>query len=273
MPSLFPYNQISKIPTRILDSIQPLLTSKMEELNNLTTKLENWLLSLSPNSNCNDTDIVQLKSILKNIETVIDQLQSILQFVPIISSTFKFLINFATTSANIQLLIPFAPGVPTGPGVQILNAFTDVITISSTCINVLASSIDLINVFLEKTFKVTDETNYAISNVCNSQVNTGSPDTTLLSENITLVGLERLYPSDFYKKVNVSDEDLQQRFDAIQELIINQIDVISNLNESPSKVLYGSGVPASNIGQIGDYYIDTTDQTTYGPKTTSDSWL
>jgi hypothetical protein len=183
------------------------------------------------------------------------------------------LINFATTSANIQLAIPTVPGVPAGPLSQLLNAFVDLITISSTCINVLANNIDLINVFLEKTFNITSQTTYAISNVCGGVIDTGSPDITLLSENITLSRLERLYPSDFYRKVNVSDDDLQQRFDAIQELIVNQIDVISNLNEAPSKVLYGSGAPAVSIGQTGDYYIDTINQTVYGPKSDSDSWL
>jgi hypothetical protein len=273
MSTLFPYNQISKIPTRVLDSIQPLITSKIEELNDLIAKLESALLSLSPNSSCDDAEILQLKTLLRNVETVINQLQSIFQFVPVISNTFRFLINFATTSANIQLAIPTVPGVPAGPLTQTLNSFVDLITISSTCINALANNIDLINVFLEKTFNITNQTSYAVSNVCGGAIDTSSPDITLLSENITLTRLERLYPSNFYRKVNVSDEDLQQRFDAIQELIINQINVISNLNEAPSKVLYGAGVPASSIGQPGDYYIDTIDQTVYGPKSDSSNWL
>jgi hypothetical protein len=273
MASLFPYNQISQIPTRILDSIQPLINEKTEELNKLTTDLQNSLLSISPNSNCNDSDILQLKALLRNLQTVIDQIQSIFQFVPIISGTLRFLINFATTSANAQLLIPMTPGVPNGPLIQFLNTFLDIITISSACINVLASSIEIAAGFLEKIFNITAQTNSTISNICGGNISTNSPDTTLLTDNITLTGLEKLYPSDFYKKVNVSDEDLQRRFDAIQELILNQIDVVANLNEAPSRVLYGSGVPTSIIGQIGDYYIDTTDQTVYGPKTNSDSWL
>ena len=264
MASLFPYNQISQIPTRILDSIQPLINEKTEELNKLTTDLQNSLLSISPNSNCDDADILQLKTLLRNLQTVIDQIQSIFQFVPIISGALRFLINFATTSANAQLLIPMTPGVPNGPLVQFLNTFLDIITISSACINVLTSSIEIVVGFIEKTLDVITQTDYVISNTCGNGIATSSPDTTLLSE---------VYPSDFYKKVNVSDEDLQQRFDVIQDLIVNEIDVVANLNEAPSRVLYGSGIPTSNIGQIGDYYIDTTDQTVYGPKTDSSSWL
>ena len=131
----------------------------------------------------------------------------------------------------------------------------------------------MIDVFLDKTSKVTAQTGRTINDICNGAVNTNSPDTTLLSENTTLTILEQAYPSDFYRKVNVSDEDLQQRFNFIQDSILKQIDVISSLNEAPSKVLYGSGVPTSDIGQLGDYYIDTTDQTIYGPKTDSSSWL
>ena len=273
MASLFPYNQISQIPARILDSVQPLINEKTEELNKLTTDLQNSLLSISPNSNCDDADILQLKTLLRNLQTVIDQIQSIFQFVPIISGALRFLINFATTSANAQLLIPMTPGVPNGPLVQFLNTFLDIITISSACINVLTSSIEIVVGFIEKTLDVITQTDYVISNTCGNGIATSSPDTTLLSENITLVRLEQVYPSDFYKKVNVSDEDLQQRFDVIQDLIVNEIDVVANLNEAPSRVLYGSGIPTSNIGQIGDYYIDTTDQTVYGPKTDSSSWL
>lgn len=273
MASLFPYNQISQIPTRILDSIQSLINEKTEELNKITTKLENTLLSTSPNANCDDVDILQLKTLLRNLQTVIDQIQSIFQFIPIISGSLRFLINFATTAANVQLAIPMVPGVPNGPLVQILNTFVDVITISSSCITVLANIIEILTGYLEKTIIVTAQTDNAISNICGGSVSTDSADTTLLTENVTLAALERIYPSDFYKKINVSDEDLQQRFDAIQDLIVNQIDVVANLNEAPSRVLYGSGAPANNIGQIGDYYIDTADQTIYGPKTNSDNWL
>jgi hypothetical protein len=65
---------------------------------------------------------------------------------------------------------------------------------------------------------------------------------------------------------------LQDRIDTIQTLLDEQLNVMSNLQEAPSKVLLGTGTPSLDLGKIGDYYIDTDTQTVYGPKPTINSW-
>jgi hypothetical protein len=38
------------------------------------------------------------------------------------------------------------------------------------------------------------------------------------------------------------------------------------LQEAPSKVYQDNGLPAADLGKIGDYYIDLSTSTVYGPK-------
>ena len=50
-------------------------------------------------------------------------------------------------------------------------------------------------------------------------------------------------------------------------MVTEQLNVLQNLKEAPSKVLSGIQTPITDIGDIGDYYIDTDSQLIYGPKT------
>jgi len=79
-------------------------------------------------------------------------------------------------------------------------------------------------------------------------------------------------PSEFYQTKNVSDSDLQQRSDAIQELITQQENLLSSLQEAPSQVYKDAGPPASNLGKLGDFYVDTKDNIPYGPKKSNTNW-
>ena len=54
---------------------------------------------------------------------------------------------------------------------------------------------------------------------------------------------------------------------AIPVLLICNLSVIENLNEAPSGVILSTVAPIESDGQEGDYYINTTTQTIYGPKT------
>lgn len=268
MATIAPYNQIPKIPTKILDSLFPILKSKISLLEETTTDLQNSLLSLSANASCDDAEILNLKAKLAELQNIINQIEQIFEFLPQITGSFRFLIRLGYVISGIQIIIPAVPGVPQGPINQILTSMAELIQISESCIQYLIGVVNTINISLNKTSNLIANANNTIDSICNSN-NVG---TTNLDISIQLQDLEQQYPSDFYRTINVSDEDLLQRFQAIQTLIINEIDIITNLNEAPSKVLYGTGIPTSNIGQPGDYYINTENQTVYGPKVDSVSW-
>lgn len=81
-----------------------------------------------------------------------------------------------------------------------------------------------------------------------------------------------LLPSEFYRNVNVSNVDLDQRSDAIQQLIEQQQNLLTSLLESPSQVYKQNGPPPNDLGKAGDFYIDTQNNVPYGPKPSDTIW-
>lgn len=79
-------------------------------------------------------------------------------------------------------------------------------------------------------------------------------------------------PTEFYTELNVSDEDLEFRSDTIELLLQQQQNLLTSLLEAPSKVIQGSGQPLDSIGKAGDYYVDVSTNTVYGPKISINSW-
>jgi hypothetical protein len=82
-------------------------------------------------------------------------------------------------------------------------------------------------------------------------------------------------PTEFYNEYNVADSDLIDRAAAIQSLN-EQLTTIEELQksllEAPSKVIRKSGIPSPTDGKLGDYYINTDDDSIFGPKLSNDSW-
>ena len=70
----------------------------------------------------------------------------------------------------------------------------------------------------------------------------------------------------------MSESDLQQRSDTIQELISQQEDLLTSLQEAPSQVYKDNGPPASDLGKIGDFYVDIQNNIPYGPKKSDTDW-
>ena len=78
--------------------------------------------------------------------------------------------------------------------------------------------------------------------------------------------------SEFYRDVNVSEFDLNQRSDVIEQLVEQQRDLETSLQEAPSQVYKQAGTPSAELGKIGDYYVDTETNTVYGPKKSNTDW-
>ena len=107
-----------------------------------------------------------------------------------------------------------------------------------------------------------------LSSACNGDV----PVITMASIAIDINPYNHLFPSDFYRDINVSEQDLLDRATTIQTLITRQLDVLSNLREAPSTVFQQTGRPTADIGKLGDYYIDTENLIFYGPKLSDTEW-
>ena len=117
-----------------------------------------------------------------------------------------------------------------------------------------------------------------IGSICNNESFTVTSEVASIINNASSIigndtsNINDQYPTEFYTNINVSDDDINLRFNTISELLENQLDVMTNLVEAPSKVYQASGVPENNLGKLGDYYINLDNQSIYGPKAQADDW-
>ena len=81
-----------------------------------------------------------------------------------------------------------------------------------------------------------------------------------------------LIPTEFYNESNVSEDDLTQRSNSIEQLVDQQRNLLTSLQEAPSQVYRGNGNPLPNLGKIGDYYLNTSNNVSYGPKISDNDW-
>jgi hypothetical protein len=270
MATLFPFNIISSAPTKILKQFLTPVNKQINQVDSLVTDLNSYVSSLSKNASCDDIEIITLKNKLKILLASVESLQQIANVFPQISTALRTLNTAALVVGAAQLAIPSAPGVPQGPIGQSIAAAADAVSSIKACILILQNLIEDINDLLQEVAEAVTDAEDAIANTCKTNDNTAGAGLTI--NPVTLDTLEEQYFSEFYRSVNVSDEDLQQRLNTIQDLVDEQLSIRLNLNEAPSRVLTGLGAPAPTLGQPGDYYIDERTQTVFGPKISIDTW-
>lgn len=276
MATLFPFNQTAKLPGIVINQITPIVTKQLEKFNSITSKIEQRLESFSKNVKCNDAEILDLKNKLNQLKTILDNLNRIQQQLQPLANKLQSVSRTANTIGGILLAIPAVVGVPEGPKGQTIQTIADLVAGILSVLNVLNVLLKIINKVIPKALNIINRADQLINSLCN---NTNSGNTALqatdindseLSANVLSVNGE--YPSQFYQTVNVSNSDIEHRVDSINKLIDDGLNVLTNLKEAPSKIFYNVGKPASDLGFVGDYYIDTDTQTVYGPKTTINSW-
>ena len=276
MATLFPFNQTAKLPGIVINQITPIVTKQLEKFNSITSKIEQRLESFSKNVKCNDVEILDLKNKLNQLKTILDNLNRIQQQLQPLANKLQSVSRTANTIGGILLAIPAVVGVPEGPKGQTIQTIADLVAGILSVLNVLNVLLKIINKVIPKALNIINRADQLINSLCN---NTNSGNTALqatdindseLSANVLSVNGE--YPSQFYQPVNVSNSDIEHRVDSINKLIDDGLNVLTNLKEAPSKIFYNAGKPASDLGFVGDYYIDTDTQTVYGPKTTINSW-
>jgi hypothetical protein len=111
-----------------------------------------------------------------------------------------------------------------------------------------------------------------MSNACNGDLGAIELPSDLLVGTKADGDYNDLVGTEFYTEENVSEADLAARSTTIEELVTQQRNLLTSLQEAPSKVYQADGVPAGDLGKLGDYYIDTTTSKIYGPKLAITDW-
>lgn len=270
MATVFPFNKVSKIPSIILKQVLNILFKQQQLILNLILQMDSFVLSMPKNAKCDDADILALKNKLVELQNSIDNLNAILNILPPVTSAFRTVSTVATVISTIQLAIP--PTVPSGPVSQTIASFADLISNVDACTSTLNNIITQMNSFSTQIGTSISSAQQKIADTCKTTSGIGTPSTGSVSSRNDGTQSQYDESSKFYRPVNVSDDDLNQRLQTIQSLIDNGFDVLLNLNEAPSKVILGDGIPSNDIGQPGDYYINTQNQNVFGPKAQTNSW-
>ena len=273
-----PFNLVvQKVPTAI-NKLQGALNKLIDRLNEKVSDAISDASKLSERIDCSDPRVQKIKSTLQSIQQIIQKIQEVLRILQIVVPALTVAAQIAAALINIQLGVP----VPSPPAlVQALALQNELIatiigalkqaSIIITVVNggvILASAglaaviNKLSSICNDEVFEVTAVTQLAI-NELNTEFNT--------QFNTQFNNYE---PSEFYNVKNTSIDDLDNRELLIQQLNSKQLSIIDNLLELPSKVIRfrRAGAPDENIGKQGDFAINETTKTFYGPKVSDTDW-
>jgi phage-related protein len=260
----------TQIPSKIVQQIILLLSKQIDAISNLAEKTSTDCLNLAHNVKCSDPTVKQIKGQLADLQRLIDQLNIIINRTSDIISIINTVATTASVLKIIQLAIPSVPGVPTGPITELINIFTKLIDNAKSSINSLKGILANIKSQFNRINSLIANSINTIGSICNNESFTVTSEIASIINDTSNINDQ--YPTEFYTNINVSDDDINLRFNTISELLENQLDVMTNLVEAPSKVYQASGVPENNLGKLGDYYINLDNQSIYGPKLQADDW-
>ena len=66
--------------------------------------------------------------------------------------------------------------------------------------------------------------------------------------------------------------DLDSLEKTLKDAVSDQEGLLVSIEEAPSKVYQGAGIPTLDLGKPADYYIDSQSKRIYGPKPNRTSW-
>ena len=183
-------------------------------------------------------------------------------------SIVNILIIIATV-ASVAIAISLALVLPTN------NAIVKALEVSSYIVATILGIIGLISLGLNIASNKINSLSDQLGNVLEKLSNTCSNEPFNINTIRRTDDVDKFADmtiSEFYQSVNVSETDLKDREQKIEKLLDQQRGLIDNLIEAPSNVLTDSGLPESDSGNTGDYYINTESNKIFGPKFSDTEW-
>lgn len=267
-----PLDEIPKLAGKLTNQLVELGLKESDKLIDQSLQVVQDSIQIPIKCKCDDPKIKKLKQDLKNIQQQITRVQQTIPKVQQVVNTTKTVVNVAqqikTAITVAQLSNPVTAPLFIAQQLQAIQDAT--ITNALTCIKQLQDyPTTLINKLPPIIMPPIQEALQKLSSACNGE----TTDIKMLSTSGSNdINYNDIYPSNFYREINVSEQDLLARSTAIQTLITRQLDVLSNLQEAPSTVFQQTGKPTADIGKVGDYYVDTQNLIFYGPKLSDTEW-
>jgi hypothetical protein len=271
-----PLDFIPKIPGKAVNKIVEQIDIQADKLLDQVSTIVQDSIKLPINVKCDDPRIEKMKKQLADIQA---QVQTVQEAIPKIQTAIDGVKQVVAIAVGIKATISAAQlSLPTA-GVFIAALQTAIQ--DATIVNAIASLNQFATVPVTLTSKLKTivppllAAMAKMSNACNGELGDVELPSDLL-EGTSADGFNGDYNdlvgTEFYTEENVSDVDLSARSTTIQDLITQQRDLLTSLQEAPSKVYQSAGDPAGDLGKLGDYYIDTTTSKIYGPKLAITDW-
>lgn len=273
MPSITPpLDFIPKLPARGAEFIIDQLNQQLDQLTEIASNVIQESVKLPGNIQCDDPRIKKLKEQLAQIQEIIQQVQAAIPVIQQSINAVKQIVNIAqgikATISAAQLSNPATAGLFIALQLQAIQDATIVNAIAS--LNQFATLPTQLLGRLQTLLPPLIAAIAKIGAACDGDAPVLEVPEELANTNIT--DYNDLVNSEFYNELNVSDSDLTDRSNQIEQLVQQQRDLLQSLQEAPSKVYQLPGIPLPDLGKTGDYYIDTNTNTVYGPKVSATNW-
>jgi len=270
-----PLDRLTVLPAQGVDFIQQqlnrlldLILAEMKQVIQEVSKLPNGI-------DCNDPRVQQIKDILQSIQDKLrqlkDELPRLQQIISQVQTIIKTGLAIKNTIAAAQLLNPITAPLFIASLTQQLQ--DELITNAIEAIKPLTAVPNQAVSKLNSLVPALTNAIASLNSACNEDIGLDIPTLDDDSNNFGEgFDYNDLLPSEFYREINVSETDLDQRSDTIQQLVEQQQNLLTSLIEAPSQVYREPGVPSSNLGKTGDFYVDTENNIAYGPKPSDSEW-
>jgi hypothetical protein len=260
-----PFDQAVNPIIDLFSKFSDKLNGLQDKLLGLVNEMQQKVNNLPDDVQCADPRIQEIKDLYNELNETISKMQEIFANA---QNIVNILIIIATI-ASVAIAISLALVLPTN------NAIVKALEVSSYVVATILGIIGLISLGLNFASNKINSLSDQLGGVLEKLSNTCSNESFIINTIQRIDNVDTfadMTASEFYRTVNVSESDLSDRADKIEQLLTSQRSLIDNLIEAPSNVLSNNGIPNNNQGNQGDYYINTQNNQIYGPKLSDTNW-
>jgi hypothetical protein len=257
----------SKIPVKLGGLLLNALFSQIDTIYLLAEKAAADALNLPINIKCTDPSIIKIRQLLTQINESISVLVRIIDVIQTSGAILQGIGSLVRVLKLVELLIPAVTGKPTGPETDRIIELNKTIDNVVAVIGSINISVKLCNSTLKSVNRMVATVLVKLGSICPDEEFTVSQEVDDIINGVSKTNLAADYPSEFYDEINVSNSDIDNRLQEIQSLLTEELDVVSNLIEAPSKLIKKSSNPTLEDGNVGDFYMNMQNGSVFGPKT------
>jgi hypothetical protein len=248
MPVSAPLDKVPAIPAKLVNIIITQVNKLISDLATQILDAAEKAIQLPDRCDCNDPKVQAALKSMQDAQAIIARIQQLLPLIQTIITTINTVVTTAKALKAAQLLNPV-----TGPAVIAAEL---VIVQNMTIANATIAAEQLKNIpqYLDAALgplqsKLGDIAT-KLSPICGAIPVDENTANEMNANGLLNNGL-----------LNLADEMVKQ-----------QQDFLTSIEEAPSKVYSGVGEPDPELGKQGDYYINLSNDEIFGPKLTRTSW-